>query len=482
MAKLNITRASTSRMAVVFLPDSASTTGAGKTALTNASAGLNVSVRREKSSAVTTYSGANILGITTLGTWADPGAGKVRFKEIDATNQPGMYELQFVDSLVDASDTSRYISGMIQATGIAPTPFELALDATDAQNAASGGMTNLDAAVSSRSSHTAAQAATSVWTDLLASSDFSTAASIGKLLKDDIDATISSRSTYAGGDTAGTTTLLGRLTAGRATNLDNLDALVSSRLATAGYTAPPTTGAIATAIWQDLTAGADFGTAGSIGKLLKTMSFDANGNINSNIVDAGGNPATPLTTADIAAAVWDLTTTGHTTSGTFGAAMNAAGSAGDPWATALPGAYGAGTAGNILGNRLDAAISTRSTYAGADTAGTTTLLTRLTSGRATNLDNLDAAISSRLATAGYTAAPTAAAVATAVFTTAMAESYAADGATFTLAQAQYMLWSLLQEFAIVGNTITSKKLDGTTTAMVHTLDSATDPRTRTRAS
>lgn len=30
----------------------------------------------------------------------------------------------------------------------------------------------------------------------------------------------------------------------------------------------------------------------------------------------------------------------------------------DPWATSLPGAYGAGTAGNIVGNNLDAAVST----------------------------------------------------------------------------------------------------------------------------
>ncbi len=40
---------------------------------------------------------------------------------------------------------------------------------------------------------TSAQVATAVWTDLLAGSDFSTASSIGKLLKDDIDAAISSR-------------------------------------------------------------------------------------------------------------------------------------------------------------------------------------------------------------------------------------------------------------------------------------------------
>jgi hypothetical protein len=45
-------------------------------------------------------------------------------------------------------------------------------------------------------------------------------------------------STYAGGDTAGTGTLLGRLTTGRATNLDNLDAPVLSRMATFTYTAP----------------------------------------------------------------------------------------------------------------------------------------------------------------------------------------------------------------------------------------------------
>jgi len=150
---------------------------------------------------------------------------------------------------------------------------------------------------------TAAQVATAVWQDLLAGTDFSTVASVGKLLKDDIDATVSSRSTYAGGDTAGTTTLLSRLTATRAGNLDNLDATVSSRLASASYTAPPTA-------------------------------------------------------AVNAAATWDLPTAGHTTGGTFGAAMSAAGAAGDPWSTSLPGAYGTGSAGFILGTNLDTKVTT----------------------------------------------------------------------------------------------------------------------------
>lgn len=62
---------------------------------------------------------------------------------------------------------------------------------------------------------------------------------------------------------------------------------------------------------------------------------------------------------EIAGAVWDLATSGHTTSGTFGAAAVAAGGAGDPWSTSLPGAYGAGTAGYIVGTNVDAAVSSR---------------------------------------------------------------------------------------------------------------------------
>ena len=48
-----------------------------------------------------------------------------------------------------------------------------------------------------------------IWDRL--TSALTTAGSIGKLLVDNINATISSRSTYAGGDTAGTTTLLSRI-------------------------------------------------------------------------------------------------------------------------------------------------------------------------------------------------------------------------------------------------------------------------------
>jgi hypothetical protein len=68
----------------------------------------------------------------------------------------------------------------------------------------------------------------SFWSAL--TTGFTTVGSIGKLFIDTLDATISSRSTYAGTDTPGTTTLLGRLTAQRATNLDFLDAAISTVL------------------------------------------------------------------------------------------------------------------------------------------------------------------------------------------------------------------------------------------------------------
>jgi hypothetical protein len=63
--------------------------------------------------------------------------------------------------------------------------------------------------------------AASIWNALL--TGISTAGSIGLLIKTNLDALISSRSTYAGGDTSGTTTLLGRLTGTRAGYMDQLE-------------------------------------------------------------------------------------------------------------------------------------------------------------------------------------------------------------------------------------------------------------------
>ena len=67
-------------------------------------------------------------------------------------------------------------------------------------------------------------------------------------------------------------------------------------------------------------------------------------------------------------------------------------------------------------------------------------------------------------------------------TDALVESYAADGAAGTAAQILYLIQQSLTEFAISSTTITAKKLDGSTTAATYTLDDATTPTSRTRAS
>jgi hypothetical protein len=305
------------------------------------------------------------------------------------------------------------------------------------------------------------------------------------------------------------------------------------------------------------------------------------------------------------ASVWDEKTADHLDSGSTGGSLNAAGAAGDPWATAVPGAYGAGTAGYILGVNLDAAVTSRlaptvagrtldvssAGEAGVDWANvggqnTTVALSGTTVKTATDVETdtqdiqgrlpaalvggrLDAnvgAISSDTAAAdnlealldgtggvtlvaaaftlttpinadavrisgdsaaadncelffdgtGYNAANstvgavttvgtvnvlaagsiTAAVIATgAIDADALAadvvndiwmgstltEAYATDGAAATPAQLLYMIWSALAEFSISSTTITCKKLDGATTAMTFTLDSASAPTSRTRA-
>ena len=67
-------------------------------------------------------------------------------------------------------------------------------------------------------------------------------------------------------------------------------------------------------------------------------------------------------------------------------------------------------------------------------------------------------------------------------TTALAESYASDGSTGTGAQLLYQIQQALTEFAISSTTLTVKKLDGSTTASTYTLDDASAPTSRTRAS
>lgn len=108
--------------------------------------------------------------------------------------------------------------------------------------------------------------------------------------------------------------------------------------------------------WPDAHAVVNNGTYGN--SALKTLidSLDT-------AVGALNDPSA----ADIADAVWEETIADHSgTAGSTAEQLAAAGAAGDPWATAVPGAYSAGQAGYILGTNLNATVSSRSSHTAAN--------------------------------------------------------------------------------------------------------------------
>ena len=137
------------------------------------------------------------------------------------------------------------------------------------------------------SAPTAAQIATAVWEDTTAGGDFGTSGSIGKLIA-----------------TTGLTVLAVTDGVTVTTNNDKT-----------GYsltTAPPTAAAVATAVWQDSTAG-DFTASSSIGKSLYNA-FTAGTSVYTTaaLANAPTGGSAP-TAAQIATAVWSDTTSGDFT-------------------------------------------------------------------------------------------------------------------------------------------------------------------------
>jgi hypothetical protein len=199
-------------------------------------------------------------------------------------------------------------------------------------------------------------------------------------------------------------------------------------------------------IWDDATS--TLTVVGSVGKLIvdnlnATVASRATDTgvwaagtrtltAGTNIVLAKGTGITGFN--DITANnVWSETLPGSYTSTQAGFKLNAAGSAADPWSTTLPGAYSAGTAGFIIGNNLNSAVGSVPTNVWAAGTRTLTAGTNIVLAKGTGITgfnditalsvwdvlastvsvtnsiglqlktNVDAAISTRLSAAGYTA-------------------------------------------------------------------------------
>lgn len=117
----------------VKMLDSTVSTGAGKTGLTSASSGLIISTAADNEATATAYTqaGSTIESITTLGTYAAPTATKCRFKEFDATNHPGVYEIQIADARYAVSNAKSLIVSWSGVTGLAQGDVQIPLQVID---------------------------------------------------------------------------------------------------------------------------------------------------------------------------------------------------------------------------------------------------------------------------------------------------------------------------------------------------------------
>ena len=220
-------------------------------------------------------------------------------------------------------------------------------------------LANLDATVSSRSTLTAAQ----VWDAL--TSGLTTVGSIGKLLVDRIDATI------------------------------------SSRLAASGYTAPDSAGTIANAVWTNVTR--TLTSSGSGGATAEEVWEYADRTLTQTIPTVT-QIHTELDTNSTKLANLDTTVSSRSTL-----------TAQQVWDVLTSNLTALGSIGKMLVDRIDAAITSRlATSSYAAPPSVSAIRTEMDT-NSTKLALLDTNVSSRLADADYVAPDSASTVATAVW-------------------------------------------------------------------
>ena len=130
MAKYEIYKGSTDVTLDVFIQDSTSTTGAGKTGLTYT--GISAAYNRIRSSAV----GITMATQTVTGAHSDGG-----FVEINADTMPGHYRFDAPDELFLTG--SNAVSVNLKGSGMANLPLEIELLGVNLQDPVRGGMTAL---------------------------------------------------------------------------------------------------------------------------------------------------------------------------------------------------------------------------------------------------------------------------------------------------------------------------------------------------
>jgi len=338
-----------------------STTGLAKTGLVYNSAGavcsyvLPLAARAAIALATQTVTGAH----------SDGG-----FVEVDATNCKGLYRLDLSDAAIASGD---FVIVSIEFDGIIEESIEIPLHTRAVNITQIGGV---------------AQSATDL--KHFADTGYNPATSKvqGVVLVDTL-------TTYTGNtlQTADHTANISAIKT-KTDFLPSATAGATGGVFIAGTNAATTvTGSFTTTFTGTLTGdvgGNVIGTVGSVTGAVGSVTGNVGGNVTGSVgsvvghtvqtadvatlittVGAAGVGLTAVALADatsdavIADAVWNAATVTYGAAGSYGEALEAVGAAADPWLTNLPGAYGAGTAGKIIGDNLDAAVTTRAASATA---------------------------------------------------------------------------------------------------------------------
>ena len=246
MAKYKILAGTASYKPFIFIQDATSSTGAGLASLVFNTAGLTAYYCRDSGAAST----AITLATATLGTFASGG-----FIAADNTNMPGLYQIGLPNAALaaGANKVTVYLKG---AANMVPVVLEIELDAVNYQDGAAFGLSSLpNVAAGAAGGLVKLDTAGRNNVNLLSYTTQAAGSTVVMLING--DGTMTNQlpsafgfpagmvSTYAGGavasvtaavntnDTAAATTAYGTITS-------NLNAPVTSRMATSAYTAPPT--------------------------------------------------------------------------------------------------------------------------------------------------------------------------------------------------------------------------------------------------
>ena len=426
----------TSEIWQVFVADSSSTTGAGLAGLTNASSGLTAYYHRDTDTTATAIS----LASMTIGTFTSSG-----FKEIDATNMPGWYQFCPPNAAL-ASGAKSCAFHLKGAANMAPLPIEVDLDPQVDVTSWNG------TAVSSPATAGIPEVNVKNINNVAAATP---GASGGVLIAG------SNAATTFSGLTTGALSCTTITASGAVAFQSTFAVTTSTSLAALSCTTMTASGAVA---FQSTFAVTTSTSLAALSATTVTFSGAVAFQSTFAVTTSTSLAALSCTTLTASGAVAFQYTFAVTTSTNLAAlsctTLTASGTV----------TYNAFTVTNAM------TVSGTTTHTGAVSFGSTfgvTGTTTLNALTVTNATTLSGAVSLG-STLGVTGAIT--------LSAAMAESYAAVGVAPTPFQALYAILQSLYEVSISGTTLTVKKIDGSTTAATETLNSATAPTSKTRAS